>query len=126
MRQDQKWIIIYGIFVWLIPFIASFSIVGLRESNRVLFESIMPVVLTATLLIFSILFFRRIKEQYFKMGVIVGISWFLINIIIDLLLFLPEGPMQITLSEYMMDIGLTYLIIIIIPVGFGYLLFKTP
>ena len=122
MIKNLKWIIVFGIFVWLIPFIASFPIVGLRETNRALFESIMPVVLTATLVFFSILFFKRVNEDYFKEGFIVGISWFFISLIIDLLLFLPESPMQMSISEYMMDIGLTYLMIILIPLGFGYLL----
>ena len=108
--------------MWLIPFIASFPIVGLKDTNRALFESIMPVVLTITLIFFSILFFKRVNEDYFKEGIIVGISWFFISLIIDLLLFLPESPMQMSISEYMIDIGLTYLMIILIPLGFGYLL----
>jgi hypothetical protein len=40
-------------------------------------------------------------------------------------LFMSESPMQMTLSDYMMDIGITYLIILIIPAGLGYLMEKT-
>jgi hypothetical protein len=122
MKEYLKWIIGFGILVWLIPFFVSFPIVGLRETNRVLFESIMPVVLTITIVLFSILFFTRVKKEYFKEGIIAGISWFCISLFIDLLLFLPESPMQMSLPDYMMDIGLTYLMLLIIPVGFGYIL----
>jgi hypothetical protein len=37
---------------------------------------------------------------------------------------MPESPMQMTLSDYIMDIGITYLIILIIPVGTSYLIQK--
>jgi hypothetical protein len=45
---------------------------------------------------------------------------FFISLFIDLLLFLPESQMQMTFIDYMIDIGITYFIILIIPVGFGY------
>jgi hypothetical protein len=51
-----------------------------------------------------------------------AILWFAISLVIDLLLFMPESPMQITFVNYMMDIGLTYLMMPIIAVGFGYLI----
>ncbi len=48
-------------------------------------------------------------------------TWFLINVIIDLIMFLPVSPMQMTLNDYMADIGITYLIIPVITMGMGYL-----
>lgn len=51
-----------------------------------------------------------------------GIIWFVISIVIDLVMFLPESPMQMTFAEYMMDIGVTYFIIIVIPLVIGYML----
>ncbi len=80
----------------------------------------MPVILTGTVLTFSILYLRKIGHQFLKEGLLAGVVWFIISFIIDLVLFLPESPMQMTFSEYMMDIGLTYLIILFIPIGYGY------
>jgi hypothetical protein len=37
---------------------------------------------------------------------------------------LLESPMQMSMGDYMMDIGLTYLIIPIITIGFGLILEK--
>lgn len=124
MKKYIKWIIGFGFLIWLIPFLASFPIIGLRESNRALFESIMPIVLTITIVFFTVLFFKKVEKEYLKEGIIIGIIWFIISIIIDLIMFLPESPMQMSFPDYMMDIGLTYLIIIIIPIGFGLILDK--
>ena len=124
MNKNIKWIVGFGILIWLIPFLASFPIIELRESNRPLFESIMPVVLTIIVEIFTILYFFKVEKNYFYEGIIAGIIWFVICIIVDLIMFLPESPMQMSFVDYMMDIGLTYLIIVFIPIGTGYLLEK--
>lgn len=113
-----------GFLIWLIPFVISFIIFPLRETNRPLFESIMPVVLTAVVIVFSLLLITKKENKPIKEGILVGVSWFVLSLFIDLLLFLPESPMQMTLGDYMMDIGLTYVLIIIIPIGIGYSLSK--
>ena len=124
MKKYVKWIIGFGILIWLIPFLISFVVFPLKDSNRPLFESIMPVVLTITVVTFSILFFKRVDKEFMKEGFIVGIVWFTISIVIDLFMFIPESSMHMSLVDYIMDIGLTYLIILVIPVGFGYTLEK--
>ena len=124
MKKYVKWIIGFGILIWLIPFLVSFVVFPLKDSNRPLFESIMPVILTITVVIFSILFFKRVDREFMKEGFIIGIVWFTISIIIDLFMFIPESSMHMSLVDYIMDIGLTYLIILVIPVGFGYMLEK--
>jgi hypothetical protein len=43
-----------------------------------------------------------------------------ISFVIDLAMFM-QGPMKMPFADYVMDIGLTYLIIPAITVGFGYL-----
>ena len=121
---EKSLLIGFGILIWLIPFLVSFVVLPLKDSNRPLFESIMPVVLTITVVIFSILFFKRVDREFMKEGFIIGIVWFTISIVIDLFMFIPESSMHMSLVDYIMDIGLTYLIILVIPVGFGYMLEK--
>ncbi|WP_455370015.1 hypothetical protein [[Eubacterium] cellulosolvens] len=123
--RNWKTIILFGVLIWLIPFIVSFFIYPLRSSSRPLFESIMPVVLTLTVIFFSVRYFRKINREFIKEGIFIGIVWLIISLVIDLMLFMPESPMQMTLSDYLMDIGITYLIILIIPAGSGYLMEKT-
>jgi hypothetical protein len=122
--RNWKTIILFGFLIWLIPFVVSFFIFPLRDSSRPLFESIMPVVLTSVVVFFTVRYLSKINREFVKEGIFIGIVWLVISLVIDLMLFMPESPMQMPLSDYMMDIGITYLIILIIPVGSGYLMGK--
>jgi len=119
--MKTKKALFYGFLVWLIPFIVAVSIYPIHESNRPLFESVMPVVVTVCVVVFSILYFRKLETEFLKEGILLGALWFAISLLIDLMMFLPDSPMQMDLIPYMMDIGLTYLIIPAITIGFGYL-----
>ncbi len=57
--------------------------------------------------------------RYLREGVILGLVWLAINVLIDLPLMLAGGPMQMTLGQYLADIGLTYLIIPAVTMGIG-------
>ena len=82
----------------------------------------MPLALTITVVIFSVLYFKKLEKNYLNEGILVGFVWLIINIIIDLIMFLPDSPMQMSFVDYMMDIGITYLIIPTVAIGIGYLL----
>ncbi len=110
---------VFGLLVWLIPFIVSILIFPLRTSNRAPFESIMPVVVTLCAVVFSILYLRNLEEGFVREGLLLGVIWFVISIAIDLLMFM-WGPMKTTCAEYTMDIGLTYLIIPTVTIGFAF------
>ena len=114
-----------GFLVWLIPFVVSCIIYPLKTSLPALFESIMPVVVVICTVVFSVVYLRKGKANFLKEGIVVGIIWLVICLVFDLLLFM-EGPMKMSLADYMMDIGLVYLMIPTITVGFGWLLGKVP
>lgn len=88
---------------------------------RPLFESIMPLVLTIVVIVLAYYYLKNLDVNYIKEGILIGIIWFIINIAIDLFMFLPPSPMQLSLADYMMDIGLTYVIIPVITTGMGYM-----
>ena len=108
---------------WIIPFAVAFMIFPLRESQRPLFETIMPITLTVCVVVFSILYFRKTDHWFLAEGVRLGVIWFLMSVVMDLLMFV-WGPMKMTFPDYMADIGLTYLIYPTVSIGFGYLLEK--
>ena len=120
--NSLKTSLFYGFMIWLIPFLVSVLIWPIHDTNRALFESIMPVTLTASLVLFSVLYLRKVESDFLREGLMIGVMWFVISLVIDLILFIPESPMQMPLGEYMMDIGITYLLIPMICAGFGYLL----
>ncbi|MBI5060696.1 MAG: hypothetical protein HZB67_00100 [Candidatus Aenigmarchaeota archaeon] len=120
--KSNKLAILYGVLVWLVPFITGFLAYSIRTSNRVLFESAMPVVVAFSVVLFSTLYLKNVGGNFLKEGILLGILWFVISIAIDLVMFMPESPMKMSFAEYIMDIGLTYLIIPVTCIGSGYLL----
>ena len=122
MKSIKK-TLLYGFLIWLIPFIIAFLIFPIRESNRALFESIMPTVITICVVFFAVVYFKKLEDNFLKEGVLIGIVWLVMSFGIDLIMFM-QGPMKMSFINYAMDIGLTYLIIPTITVGFGYLLNK--
>jgi hypothetical protein len=113
---------LFGFLTWLIVFVVSVLMFPLKTSQRLLFESIMPVVITCCAVFFANLYFKNLKANFLQEGLLIGVVWFIVSLAIDLPLFLLEGPMQMPLADYMMDIGVTYLIIPIVTLGFGLLL----
>ncbi|MBI4548129.1 MAG: hypothetical protein HY707_09120 [Ignavibacteriae bacterium] len=119
--RSFKFVFLYGFLVWLIPFIVAVLIFPIRENDRPLFESIMPVVVTLSVVLFSHLYFKKVGTAFVREGTLLGVTWFLISVIIDLLLF-SSGPMKMGFVDYFKDIGLTYVIIPSITIGSGFLI----
>lgn len=115
-------IALYGFLIWLIPFVVSILIFPFHQSNRPLFESIMPVAVTLCVVVFAILYFKTVSADFVREGVVIGAAWLIISLAIDLPLFLLESPMKMSLPDYIADIGLTYLIMPTITVGMGWVL----
>ncbi|BDZ66746.1 hypothetical protein [Methanobacterium ferruginis] len=113
--------VLFGFLVWLIPFVVSFFIYPLKTAENPLFESIMPLTLTIIVIWLAYLYLKNLKTGFIREGVMIGVIWFVINIAIDLVMFLPPSPMQMTLTNYMMDIGITYLMIPVITMGMGFM-----
>jgi hypothetical protein len=104
-----------GLLVWLLPFAVAFCVFPIKESWRSLFESIMAVTLSATVVGATWLYFRKRKTSR-REGLLLGVLWLVISMAIDLPLMLSP-PINYSLSEYLADIGLTYAMIPIITTG---------
>lgn len=102
----------YGFLIWLIPFIVSFFIFPIHQSNRALFDTVMAVVLVTTTLFFTQkLFHDDTDGNYARDGFTIGLIWAAINLGLDALVFLAPTPLQMSLTDYISDIGLMYVII---------------
>ncbi|MCX9079514.1 MAG: hypothetical protein OIN90_02255 [Candidatus Methanoperedens sp.] len=62
-------------------------------------------------------YFKKINADYFKEGIIVGLIWFGINILLDLLILIPMSGMSIT--DYFTQIGIRYLVIPAMSIAIG-------
>ena len=116
--------ILFGFLVWLFPFIVAFLMFPIHESNRPLFESIMPLVIAISVVVFTCLYFKSVDKNIKAEGAKLGIIFLLISLVIDLILFMPDSPMHMSFINYIADIGLTYLMIPVITVGMAYVVDK--
>jgi hypothetical protein len=114
-------ILFWGFLLWMGVFAVSFLIFPLKQANSPFFETLMAVSLTGGTVLFSMLLFKNLEEDYLKTGIQVGFIWFVENILFDLPLF-SYGSMAMPWSNYFQDIGFTYLIIPIVTYGFGWIL----
>ena len=122
MSDMKKYLrnILYGFFAWFIPFVASFFFYtreGQLTIDILLFKSIMIVVGSFSAAFLLVTYFKKINTDYFKEGFIVGLSWFGINILLDLLVLIPMSGMSI--ADYFTKIGIGYLAIPAMSVAVG-------
>ena len=97
----------YGLVLWVVPFAVSFFLFPVRESDRALFESLITVIGVASAVTGAVLYFRDVEKPDLKAGLLLGLIWAGISIIIDLPIFLWIFDMP--LRNYVVDIALTYL-----------------
>jgi hypothetical protein len=120
--MSRKWAValVLGILLWLVVLVFSILIAPIRSTNRIFFETLMPLALGAWTIAFALLYFRRVQTEFVREGFMVGAFWFAINVSFDQPLF-ADGPFAMSFGDYyMMDIGLTYLLIPIFTIGLGY------
>lgn len=82
-----------------------------------LFKSIMIVIGSITGAFLLISYFKNINTNYIKEGIVVGIVWFVINIILDLLVLIPMSGMSV--GDYFIQIGLRYLVMPVMSIMAG-------
>ncbi len=121
--RSLKSAILYGLAVWVIPFVVAMIAFPLRENDRAFFESIMPVAVTLAVVLFTVKYFHRVEKDFVKEGIWLGIVFLVVSVVIDLLLF-SKGPMAMPLISYIKDIGFTYLAMPVVTVGVGCLLHR--
>ena len=108
-----------GVVSWLIPFLASllfFDRTGQLLISQPLFKSIMVVVGGLVAVGLLVVAFRRNLASPAS-GLILGLYWLAINVLLDLVVLVAFFKMSFLL--YLYDIGLRYLLIPIIALGMG-------
>lgn len=109
-----------GFLTWLVPFVVSFAFYkpdGTLSVDIFLFKSIMIVVASVFGSFALVKYFKSVNEQFVKEGVLLGVLWLVINIILDLIILVPMSKMSI--GNYIVQIGLRYLMIPAISIGMG-------
>ena len=115
--------ILLGVLSWLIPFAVSFLFYkqdGQLVVPYATFKSTIMVVgvISGCYLLYR--YFKFVDSDFIKNGAIVGLFWFAINIILDVVILIPI--MKTNFADYFMSIGLSYFSIPVISATMGYLL----
>lgn len=112
--------ILYGVIAWLVPFVLAFFFYS-KEGELIIdiffFKTIMIVIGAIIAAILLVFYFKKVKQDFFKESVYIGILWFFINIVLDLLILIPMSKMM--LDVYFMQIGLRYLVIPVMTMMIG-------
>lgn len=99
----------YGLLVWVVPFALAFILFPIRNSDRIFFESIMPVALVITVAVVA----RVARNKEFLRSWQTGLLWLIMSVILDQAFF-TWGPQKISFTDYWKDIGFLYLVIPVI------------
>jgi uncharacterized membrane protein YpjA len=65
-------------------------------------------------------YFLLVTDHFAKQGIVVGVMWMLINLVLDMIFLVPMAKLNV--SEYLLTIGISYLSIPAIAITMGYLL----
>lgn len=115
--------VLLGFLSWLIPFAVSFLFYkpgGELVVPYATFKSVIILVGTISGCYLLYRYFKFVENDFLKNGIIVGLSWLLINIVLDTFLLIPV--MKSTFAAYFMSIGLGYAAIPVISIAMGAIL----
>ncbi len=111
----------FGFLTWLVPFVISllfFTKDGQPIMDIFLIKSIMIVLSSVFGAFLLIIYFRKIDLNFLREGAFIGMSWFVINCILDILVLLPLTGMSMT--TWFAQIGMRYLMIPVMSISIGY------
>lgn len=111
--------LLLGFASWAAPFAASFLFFGPHGALLIpqpLFKSLMILIGGACGAFLLLRAFRRMRPT-FRAGLALGLFWLALNLALDLAILVPMAGM--TLSLYVEDIGLRYLLIPIMAAAMG-------
>lgn len=105
-------IIVFGIIVWAIPFIAGMLLFPLKAGMPAMFDTLMAITVCAASCVMGLQLLKTQSSSFGEKAVLIGLAWAVICIAIDLPIFTLALDMD--LLHYMGDIGLIYLMLPII------------
>lgn len=115
--------LLFGFFVWLTAFVGAMFIFPFHENNRILFETLMSVILTTGTVFWTVVYLKKVDGDFAAHSLKAGVIWMLVNLALDFPVFIV-GPLARPITDYVFDIGLMYPVIPVITFGMGYVLDK--
>lgn len=119
MKSITRYSTLLGFVSWILPFTVSFLFVdrtGQFIIPQPLFKSLMVVVFGGLGTVLLVVAFKRVTPNA-KSGLVLGCYWLAINLVLDFAILVPLVKMSVT--NYVFDIGLRYLLIPFISTAIG-------
>lgn len=110
----------YGVILWVIPYVTAIPLLPLMRSDLLFFKAIMVVEGLIVGAILAILYFLRVQKDFLMEGIVLGMTWMIVNWILDYVALLPFTKMS--LGRYFMEIGIEYIGMASLTVAIGYVL----
>jgi hypothetical protein len=101
---------LFGVITWIIPFVAAFAFydsAGKLTTSYDLFKTSMIVISSLVASYFIYLYFKHVADNFVKEGIVSGLVWLSINLVLDLIILVPFARME--MKDYVTAIGLRYL-----------------
>lgn len=121
MKQHLIRILIYGFFVWLIPFAVSIPFYtpdGNLRTDIYLFKTVMILTGSFTGCLLTVSLALKISGKRLPILVSAGWIWLFLNWGLDFLVLVPLSKMDG--GTYFLRIGLGYLTMVFVPTAVGY------
>jgi hypothetical protein len=108
--QSPKRALLGGLGVWVGLVAISLVLLPAEGKHEALYESIKLSTLVGVTLGLTIWYLRGVRTSSFTEGLLVGLGWAAIVIVLDLLLF-ATGAFNMPLVDYFVDVATSYLAI---------------
>ena len=112
---------LFGFLVWLVPFLVGllfYTPEGELAVDVFFFQTLMIILESITAAALLVKYFKNVRKDFVKQGFIVGLYWFAINILLDILIVLPMSGMGV--GTYLAHIGFRYLMIPVMSIALGF------
>lgn len=113
MIQSPKLSLLYGVYMWVALVITSLILRVYETGDSPLFESLKFLVLGGIAVCLTVQYLRNVKKSSAAEGFLVGGSWLVVTVVLDLVLF-GLGLFNLSLGDYFKDVVTSYLIMPIV------------
>ncbi len=117
--------ILFGFLIWFIPALVATLLWDVTKNEPIIdilwFNAVLGAVWSLNFALFAFLYFKGLRDDYSKYGLIAGVNWYIMNFLLDFLVVVLI--LKLGISAFLPGI-LVYINNLVLAVMIGYLLNK--
>lgn len=136
MNKNAKFFL-FGILTWIPPYLLSLlfesrwkitlsTLVCQRNLTLLILYKTLSLLLTMGVGAFLLVFyFRSVSGNHFREGLRVGVVWFVLNVLLDMMFVIPKGGINLEayfINTYLPQVAVGYLALPVMAVAMAYAL----